>query len=171
MAATLSGTTSRLRRDGVGSLIYPIIIAFFSYSFFVPVYTKFLIPEGHPPLHFWQLVLLRLALTTAAYFLMALAYSLVSLAFQIPLSNGHPHGDTEMAMNLDAFMKRTFVVYWMLNWVGMYALGLASENVTMIIGQPWTALYVIAISVPLSFCFLRCPHSLTAVRTGGSPSG
>ena len=31
----------------------------------------------------------------------------------------------------------------MLNWVGMTALGLASENVTMMIGQPWTALWLI----------------------------
>ncbi len=31
----------------------------------------------------------------------------------------------------------------MLNFVGMYALGLASENVSMVIGQPWTALWLI----------------------------
>ncbi|OAL24533.1 hypothetical protein AYO22_05322 [Fonsecaea multimorphosa] len=121
-------------------LIYLIIIAFFSFSFFLPVYTKFLIPKGHAPLHFWELVLFRLFMTTAAYLLMSLAYSLVSLAFLIPFSNGYPHNDTTMAKNPDAYGRATFVVYWMLNWVGMYALGLASENVTMIIGQPWTAL-------------------------------
>jgi hypothetical protein len=31
----------------------------------------------------------------------------------------------------------------MVNFLGMGALGLASENVTMIIGQPWTALWLI----------------------------
>lgn len=121
-------------------LIYLIIIAFFSFSFFLPVYTKFLIPKSHPPLHFWQLIIFRLFATSAAYFLMSLAYSLVSLAFQIPFSNSYPHNDTALAQNPDAYGKATFVVYWGLNWMGMYALGLASENVTMIVGQPWTAL-------------------------------
>lgn len=31
----------------------------------------------------------------------------------------------------------------MLNWVGMTALGLACENVSMVIGQPWTAMWLI----------------------------
>ncbi|EHY60656.1 hypothetical protein ABEF92_001314 [Exophiala dermatitidis] len=124
-------------------LIYLIIIAFFSFSFFLPVYTKFLIPKGHPPLHFYQLIMFRLLATTTAYLFMSLAYSLVSLAFQIPFSNTYPHNDLTTANNPDAYGKATFVVYWMLNWVGMYALGLASENVTMIIGQPWTALWLI----------------------------
>ncbi|KAJ9605311.1 hypothetical protein H2200_009968 [Cladophialophora chaetospira] len=124
-------------------LIYLIIIAFFSFSFFLPVYTKFLLPEGHPPMHFWQLILFRLFATTSAYFLMSLAYSLVSLAFLIPFSNDYPHNDVTNAKNPDAYGHGTFVVYWILNWVGMYALGLASENVTMVVGQPWTALWLI----------------------------
>ncbi|KIW62928.1 hypothetical protein PV04_09816 [Phialophora macrospora] len=124
-------------------LIYLIIIAFFSFSFFLPVYTQFLIPKGHPPLHFWELVLVRLVMTIAAYLLMSLAYSLVSLAFLVPFSNNYPHDDVTMAKNPDGYGHGTFVVYFMLNWVGMYALGLASENVTMVIGQPWTALWLI----------------------------
>lgn len=121
-------------------LIYLIIIAFFSFAFFLPVYTKFLVPKGHPPMHFWELVLFRLFMTSMAYLIMSLAYSLVSLAFLIPFSNDYPHNDVTPAKNPDAYGHGTFVVYWMLNWVGMYALGLASENVTMVIGQPWTAL-------------------------------
>lgn len=121
-------------------LIYLIIMAFFSFSFFLPVYTEFLMPRGHPPIHFWQLILIRLFATTCAYFFMSLSYSLVSLAFQIPFSDTSPHSSTETATNHSAYGKGTFVVYWMLNWVGMYALGLASENVSMIVGQPWTAL-------------------------------
>ena len=31
----------------------------------------------------------------------------------------------------------------MLNWVGMGALGFACENVAMIVGQPWTAFWLI----------------------------
>ena len=37
-------------------------------------------------------------------------------------------------------------MYWMLNWVGMIALGLACENVAMIVGQPWTAFWLIFVS-------------------------
>ena len=33
-------------------LIYLIIIAFFSFSFFLPIHTKYIIPQGHPPMHF-----------------------------------------------------------------------------------------------------------------------
>ncbi|KAK4945692.1 hypothetical protein LTR10_015040 [Elasticomyces elasticus] len=162
-------------------LIYLIIIAFFSFSFFLPVYTKFLIPKGHPPMHFWQLILVRLFATTAAYCLMSLAYSLVSLAFQIPFSNNYPHNGTESATDPDAYGHATFVVYWMLNWVGMYALGLASENVTMVIGQPWTAFWLIFwvisnvatafYAIPLAPAFFKYGyawplyHIVTASRT------
>ena len=38
------------------------------------------------------------------------------------------------------------VVYWMLNFVGMAALGLACENVAMVVGQPWTGLWLIFVS-------------------------
>ncbi|KAJ9616111.1 hypothetical protein H2204_014105 [Knufia peltigerae] len=124
-------------------LIYLIIMALFSFSFFLPVYAEFLISRGHPPIHFWQLILIRLFATTCAYFFMSLCYSLVSLAFQIPFSDTSPHVSTETAINHNAYGKGTFVVYWMLNWVGMYALGLASENVTMVVGQPWTAFWLI----------------------------
>jgi hypothetical protein len=46
-------------------------------------------------------------------------------------------------MNATAYGRGTFPVYWMINFVGMMALGLASENVTMLVGQPWTALWLI----------------------------
>ena len=124
-------------------LIYLIIIAFFSFSFYLPIHTKYLVPKGHPPMHFYQVVIWRYFATLTAYMFLSLAYSLVSLAFQIPFSNKFPHSDTNVANNPDAFGKGTFVVYWMLNWVGMAALGLASENVTMVVGQPWTGLWLI----------------------------
>ena len=162
-------------------LIYLIIIAFFSFSFFLPIHTKYILPQGHPPMHFWELIIWRLVATTAAYLLLSLAYSLVSLAFQIPFSNNFPHTDTNVAVNPDAYGHGTFVVYWMLNFVGMYALGLASENVTMVIGQPWTALWLIFwvitnvstsfYSIPLAPGFFKWGyawplyHVVTASRT------
>ena len=123
-------------------LIYLIIIAFFSFIFFLPIHTKFLQPQGHPPLKFYQLIIWRWFATVTAYFFLSLAYSWVSLAFQIPFSN-QPALHTGVANNPDAYHRGSFVVYWMINFVGMTALGLACENVTMIVGQPWTALWLI----------------------------
>lgn len=124
-------------------LIYLIILSFFSFAFYIPIYSKFVIPAGHPPMHFWEMMIWRLGMVLMTYFFLSLAYSLVSLAFQIPFSNTFPHSDVEVANNPDAYGKGSFVVYWMLNWVGMIALGLASENVTMVLGQPYTALWLI----------------------------
>lgn len=124
-------------------LIYLIILAFFSFAFYIPIYSKFVIPADHPPMHFWELMFWRLGLVVLTYLFLSLAYSLVSLAFQIPFSNTFPHNDVTVANTPDAYGKGTFVVYWMLNWIGMIALGLASENVTMVIGQPWTAIWLI----------------------------
>ena len=123
-------------------LIYLIILAFFSFPFFLPIHMKFIEPRAHPPLIFYQLIIWRWSATIVAYFLMSLAYSFISLAFQIPFNNPTaPH--TAVAENPDSFGHGTFVVYWMINFVGMTALGLACENVAMVIGQPWTAMWLI----------------------------
>ena len=123
-------------------LIYLIIIAFFSFSFFLPIHLKYIQPKGHPPLHFYQLIIWRWCAAVAAYFLLSLCYSFVPLAFQIPFNNP-PASHTEPAINPNAYGKGTFVVYWMLNFIGMTALGLACENVAMLAGQPWTAIWLI----------------------------
>ena len=112
-----------------------IIIAFFSFTFFLPIHMKFLAPRGHPPLHFHQLILWRWLATTGAYFLLSLAYSFAALAFHVPLSH-RPASPTEPAINPNAYGKGTFVVYWMINFLGMAAVGLASENVAMALGNP-----------------------------------
>ena len=103
---------------------------------------RFLIPAGHPPLHFNQFVFYRWIATMGAYFFMSLAYSFVSLAFRIPFSNQPAPGYLPVH-NPDAYGQATFVVYWMINFFGMCALGMACENVAMIIGQPWTAMWLI----------------------------
>ena len=123
-------------------LIYLIILAFFSFTFFLPIYTKLITPAGHPPLQFRVFVVTRWCGTVIAYLFMSLAYSFISLAFQIPFANSTAP-DTSVANNADAYGKGTFVVYWMINFVGMIALGLACENVAMIVGQPWTAMWLI----------------------------
>lgn len=131
-------------------LIYLIIISFFSFAFYLPIHFKYLKPEGHPPLKFWQLIIWRWCATLSAYFMLSLAYSLISLAFQVNFSGGNPvTSQTDVTWtvdgytNPDAFGHATFLVYWMLNFFGMIALGLACENVAMIVGQPWTGLWLI----------------------------
>ncbi|KAF2112255.1 hypothetical protein BDV96DRAFT_649061 [Lophiotrema nucula] len=123
-------------------LIYLIILSFFSFTFFLPIHMKYLIPKGHPPLHFHQLILWRYIATVASYFLLSLVYSLVSLAYLMPMSKA-PASHVWPASNPNAYGHATFVVYWMINFVGMIALGLASENMAMLLGTPWTALWLI----------------------------
>ena len=123
-------------------LIYLIIIAFFSFTFFLPIHMKFVTTPGQPSLKFWQLILWRWIATMTAYLMMSLAYSLISLAFQVPFHNP-PASHTVVATGANAFGRGTFPVYWMVNFVGMIALGLACENVAMVIGQPWTAMWLI----------------------------
>lgn len=106
-------------------LIYLIILSFFSFAFYLPVWMQYLKPEGHPPLKFHQLVVVRWCGTILAYLFLSLAYSLISLAFQINFSGGNPvSSSTEVTstvdgnLNPDAYGKGTFPVYWMLNFVG-----------------------------------------------------
>ena len=123
-------------------LIYLIILSFFSFAFYLPIHTKFLNPDGHPPMKFPSFIVWRWSATLTAYFFLSLAYSLISLAFQIPFAN-HSAPTTEVANNAEPYGKGTSVVYWMINYVGMIALGLACENVAMVVGQPWTAMWLI----------------------------
>jgi hypothetical protein len=123
-------------------LIYLIIISFFSFTFFLPIHLKYLSPKGHPALRFHHLIAWRYIATVASYFLLSLVYSLVSLVFLMPMSR-HPAPHDEPASNPNAYGRATFLVYWMVNWVSMTAFGLASENMAMLLGTPWTALWLI----------------------------
>ena len=123
-------------------LLYLIILSFFSFTFFLPIHMIYLSPRGHPPLHFSHLIVWRYFATVASYFLLSCVYSLVSLAFLMPMNNpkgSHVWPET----NPNAHGRGTFPVYWMVNWIGMTALGLASENMAMLLGTPWTALWLI----------------------------
>jgi hypothetical protein len=126
-------------------LLYLIIFSFFSFSFYLPVHMKFIKSPGHPPLHYYQLIIWRYFATITSYFFLSLFYSFVSLAFQIPFSTG-ARSPVEVHNPATAFGDASFFIYWMLNWVGMGALGLACENVAMVIGQPWTAFWLIFVS-------------------------
>ena len=125
------------------ALIYLIIIAFFSYTFFMPTHTHFVNEmEGHREIRFHQLIVWKYSSTLGAYFFMSLAYSLVPLMFQVPF-NDHHASAVEPVSHANAYGRGTFPVFWMTNFLGMCALGFACENVAMFIGQPWTALWLI----------------------------
>lgn len=95
-------------------LIYLIIVSFFSFSFYLPIHLKYLKPEGHPPLKFYQLIIWRWTATVVAYLFLSLSYSLLSLAFQINFEGGNSVQSQTMVTvaaegNPDAFGKGTFV--------------------------------------------------------------
>ncbi|KAL1751377.1 hypothetical protein FB107DRAFT_278701 [Schizophyllum commune] len=60
-----------------------------------------------------SLIHVRMITSFVAYFVLSLFYSLLSLAFQVPFDRKYDHAG--------------FVIFWMVNYVGMLALGLALE--------------------------------------------
>lgn len=139
-------------------LIYLIIIAFFSFTFFIPTHMKFVLPNPlspHPPLRFRQLIVYRWCATIVAYFFLSLSYSLVSLAFQIPFSHSPPAAlevdghwtPTSSIRNANYLGHGTWPTYWLLNFIGMAALGLTCENMAMFLNAlsplPFSALFLI----------------------------
>lgn len=76
---------------------------------------------------------------------MSLSYSFVSLAFQIPFSS-QPYSHVEPpppGASVNGYGHASFIVYWAINYLGMCALGFACENVAMVVGQPFTAIWLI----------------------------
>lgn len=108
-----------------------------------------MVPNGHPPLKFWQSIVWRWGSAVLAYLFLSLSYSLVSVAFQIKFIRTHlnepnpTHGTAIERGNPVAYGHGTFPVYWMLNFWGMVALGLACENVAMVVGPPWMGLWLV----------------------------
>ncbi|CAG8167357.1 unnamed protein product [Penicillium salamii] len=97
-------------------LIYLIILSFFIFPFLMPVHMQ-LLKGDHPPLK---------------------NYQWVDMA-----SSNHPAPGSESAPNANAYGKGSFVVFWMLNWIGMAALGLPCENMAMILGAPYSSIFLI----------------------------
>ncbi|PMD22313.1 hypothetical protein NA56DRAFT_670398 [Hyaloscypha hepaticicola] len=59
---------------------------------------------------------------------------------QCPLG---PAQHTELANPATAYGKGSSPVYWIVNFVGMIALGLTCENVAMVVGMPYTSFWLI----------------------------
>lgn len=94
-------------------LIFLIIVSFFQFNFFGQIQ---MVMMGKVP--FIQYLGYRIAINLLSYFFLSLSYSLVSLAFQVDFT--HKYG------------KGGFVVFWMMNWIIMTALGGATENFCII---------------------------------------
>ncbi|KAJ7627848.1 hypothetical protein DFH06DRAFT_1103085 [Mycena polygramma] len=67
-----------------------------------------------------SLVRVRIATSFAAYFFIGLFYTLLSRASQLPFDR--------------QFGRAGFVIFWMLNWLGMLACGLALEAMITLLG-------------------------------------
>jgi hypothetical protein len=128
-------------------------------------------PKGHPPLKFYQFIIWRWIATLSAYLMLSLAYSFVSMAFQINFTHTNPITSQTQATNMDygnpvSYGHGTFLVYWMLNFFGMIALGIACENVAMVVGAPWVGLWLI-FWVITNVC--KYPHSATHLSSPPRP--
>lgn len=107
-------TDSVLVAPGQVGLIYMIIITFFSLNFFMEVHQK-VAKMGIKPHH---MMLYRILSSLLSFFVISLFYSLVTLAFQVDFTV--------------AFGKSGFLVYWMTNFLTMWAVGAMNEAFGML---------------------------------------
>ncbi|WQF87620.1 hypothetical protein CDEST_12634 [Colletotrichum destructivum] len=117
------------------------LIAHLGFTYYLADDRKCIVPEGHPPVHYWHYVIRRWISLMAAYFFLSLVYCLISLVFQVPFSNP-PASPVEVAENPNAYGRASFIVFWLLNFLGMAALGMACENMAMVIGPRWVGLWL-----------------------------
>lgn len=88
----------------------------------MPIHMQYIKPVNHPPLKFPQLILWRWLATISAYFMLSLAYSFVSMAFQINFTKTNPiTSETQvtdmMFGNPVSYGHGTFLVYCKLIYV------------------------------------------------------
>ncbi|EER33773.1 conserved hypothetical protein [Candida tropicalis MYA-3404] len=95
-------------------LLYLVIVSFFSFNFFDGVHKSVAQVVKKP--HF---LLYRTISSIVSYFVISLMFGLVTLAFQVSFSV--------------TFGKSGFLVYWMVTFLTMWTVGLASELAALII--------------------------------------
>lgn len=94
-------------------LIYVIILTFFAFNFFNDIHLT-VARLGIKPIH---LVLYRALSSIMSFFIISLIYSLVTLAFQVDFTKTFGHSG--------------FLVYWMTNFLTMWAVGAMNEVMAM----------------------------------------
>ncbi|KAL1745590.1 hypothetical protein HDZ31DRAFT_81860 [Schizophyllum fasciatum] len=88
-----------------------------------------------------SLIHVRMITSFVAYFILSLLYSLLSLAFQVPFNRKYGHAG--------------FVIFWMVNYCGMLALGLALEAVMTLLTMRFMPFFLILwIISNISVCFM-----------------
>ncbi|KAJ7804551.1 hypothetical protein B0H14DRAFT_3774374 [Mycena olivaceomarginata] len=75
-----------------------------------------------------SLVIVRISTSVVAYFFLALFYTLLSRAFQLPLDR--------------RFGSAGFVIFWMLNWIGMLSCGLVLDAMITLITLPFLPVFL-----------------------------
>ncbi|KAJ7813597.1 hypothetical protein B0H14DRAFT_3749466, partial [Mycena olivaceomarginata] len=76
-----------------------------------------------------SLIRMRIATSFVAYFFISLFYTLLSRAFQLPFDRNFGSAD--------------LVIFWMLNWVGMLACGLALEAVITLLTARFISFFLV----------------------------
>ncbi|PVH17781.1 uncharacterized protein CXQ87_000677 [Candidozyma duobushaemuli] len=94
-------------------LIYLIILTFFAFNFFNDVHST----VARLGIKTAQLVLYRALSSIISFFVLSLIYSLVTLAFQVDFEK--------------TFGRSGFLVYWMTNFLTMWAVGAMNEVMAM----------------------------------------
>lgn len=102
--------------DNVG-LIYLIIISFYQIMMWNLIHA-IMVPYD---IVFWQRFLYKICINMFSVLIVSLSFSLVSLAFQQDFSV--------------AYGRAGFVVYWMVNYLAMLALGGATDNIQILFAR------------------------------------
>jgi len=105
-------------------LIYLIVVAFFGVLFYAPVHFQF---AGKIPTA--EYYAYRLLMPIISYFFLSLLYTVLSIIWGINFNTHYGHAG--------------FMIYWMLSWISMLALGLPVENIHNAFGPPWTQMFFI----------------------------
>lgn len=95
-------------------LIYMVIVTFFAFNFFGDVHMS-VAKLGVKKVH---LVLYRVISTVVSFFVISFFYSLVTLVFQVDFTKTFGHSG--------------FLVYWMTNFLTMWAVGCMNEVAAMV---------------------------------------
>ena len=89
-------------------------------------------------------LVLRMVNALAAYLILALSYTLINLSFGVPMSFGE---GTISPSRGNGGEGKGFMLYWMLSWCTMAAVGLPMESLFTLIGLGWSGYF-------LTFCKL-----------------
>lgn len=119
-------------------LIYVLVLAFFIVNFSAAAREMSGLETS---LTTWSLIFLRLVSSCVSYFMLAFFYSLLCLAFKVDFSR--------------TLGRSGFVVFWMLNYVGMLAVGLSLEAMITLLTTRFVGFFMIFwIISNVSVCFM-----------------